>query len=180
MRLTDLLNLSNVPRWGIVPRLAEQSVADHSFRVAAIYIELCDRLKVAVSLGDLVYALFHDGEESWTGDISGVAKHAVPDLKRGSKTVEVAVGWIRHAELAWPPVDRQLVKCADIIECITWARAWIPEPRRAYVLERNMVALDRHCSRYHIDLTIAHQIVEDIMDDTGRCLTPAWAHPFDP
>ena len=73
-RLLDLLNLSNVPRWSVRPRYAEQSVADHSFRTAVIVMELLHALNLPPNGLALVYALEHDAAESETADISGLFK----------------------------------------------------------------------------------------------------------
>ena len=72
MMLTDLLALSIVPRWSIVPHVHHQSVAEHSHRVAAIYLELCAQLNLPVSVEGLTWALCHDGAESRTGGKSVV------------------------------------------------------------------------------------------------------------
>lgn len=177
MRLTDLLNLSNVPRWGIVPRFKDQSVADHTFRVAVIAWELADRLGVTLSGQDFCYILCHDGEESWTGDISGLSKHAIPELEMGSEKVKAQCPWMRDSP---SPLIHAIVKAADILDCLVFAHYWIPEPRRSYIIDRNVAVLNNHCARYtqdYPDLPMhAHQILRNINEDQGRCSTPEWLH----
>ena len=109
MNLKDRLTLSYVPRWTIVPMMRQQSVADHSFRVAMITIEL-----MAIAYGELGFvphldfgavlhaALLHDEREAITGDIPAPRK-----------PVEVP-----H------DVCGLIVKAADIVETRTWLRMW--------------------------------------------------------
>lgn len=114
--LNDLLALSHVPRWVIVPRFKEQSVADHSFRVAVIYLELCFRLDRVVTITDLVWALMHDGPESWTGDIPGPFKTADSDAN--------VTPWWHQCKSNIPAETQSLVKLADLIEGATWISKW--------------------------------------------------------
>lgn len=178
MILTDLLNLSNVPRWGICPRNREQSVADHTFRVAVIAHEIAERLGIELTAADYWYILCHDADESWTGDISGLSKHAIPELQLGAQRVYDSMGFLptKSATPQW-----SIIKAADILDCLAFANAWIPEPRRYYIWERNIEVLKRHCgwvlSEQGKDLyPIAHGVLMDIINDRGRCSTPDWLH----
>ena len=77
MRLTDLLALSHVPRWSIVRHVIPQSVADHSFRMTVIALELAHRLGVPTHAEFILACLYHDGPESRTGDIPSSAKRLI-------------------------------------------------------------------------------------------------------
>lgn len=113
MQLTDLLALSHVPRWSIVAHSRPQSVADHSFRVAVIYLELCWRLKIPPELWSLTYAIIHDGAEARTGDIPATFKGRVNgDIAEA--TAEVAP-WVPN-QYTVPQPHRELIKVADLIE----------------------------------------------------------------
>lgn len=71
--LPKLLTLSVVPRWAIIDKLRTQSVAEHTFRVAAIVLTLVrefDKRGLYVSKSKaLELALVHDIDESWSGDL---------------------------------------------------------------------------------------------------------------
>lgn len=169
MRLTDLLNLSNVPRWSIVPRLREQSVADHTFRVAVIAWELAERLGQDLTVGDFRCILCHDAEESWTGDIPGLTKHSSVSLLEGAYAVRDRLDWTA-------PRDRNtvIIKAADIIECLTFANAWVAQPRRGFVVDENIKALRAHCDRFKLDYAKVWEVVRMIREDSGRCAIPDW------
>lgn len=77
--------LSFVQRWGITPRLHPQSVAEHCYFVTLYCSVICDMFKIVPHdrLRVLEYALRHDLQEIYTGDIPGPAKRALrlnPDL----------------------------------------------------------------------------------------------------
>src|SRR5690606_20843295 len=76
LHLTDALRASDVVRWQIVRVLKGQSVAEHSFNVALIALELADRLKV--DRGEVLhYAILHDLPEVLTGDIPTPTKRVI-------------------------------------------------------------------------------------------------------
>lgn len=112
--------LAVVPRWSGLPRLHQQSVAEHSFYVALYTDIICrsvgmdtDRTYAAVS-----YALIHDMAESTTGDIMGPIKRSLVSyqaLEAYERKILAQMGphYVRD-ELE--PGLRKLVKCANIID----------------------------------------------------------------
>lgn len=71
--LQKLFTLSNVPRWSIVDKYRAQSVGEHTFRVAAITLQLVkefDKRGLYVSKSkSLELAITHDIDEAWSGDL---------------------------------------------------------------------------------------------------------------
>lgn len=121
MKLTDMLALSHVPRWSIVPLDRTQSVADHSFRVVVIYLELCARVPWDTNWETLMWAIHHDGAESRTADIPGNFKVHLGNLNDHERHV---CGWLNL-----PPfidfarrdsLGKSVVKLADLIETYTF------------------------------------------------------------
>lgn len=66
-----------MPRWAIVRTVRPQSVATHSYFVTAYTNDLCLLLDVPMKthLAALQYAVCHDWDEIFTGDIPGPHKH---------------------------------------------------------------------------------------------------------
>lgn len=127
--MNDLLALCHVPRWVIVPHIGTQSVAEHTFRVAVIYLELCLRLDRKVETTDLIWAIVHDGPEAWTGDISGPFKTLGCDDK--------VAPWWHDYRARVPAAARKLVKLADMIEAATYIKCRGLGPHAAYVAARS-------------------------------------------
>jgi 5'-deoxynucleotidase YfbR-like HD superfamily hydrolase len=68
--------LGFIPRWGIVPHINRQSVAEHSYYVALYADKICRMKGVQPNIraGAVAYALRHDAAESMHGDIPSPAK----------------------------------------------------------------------------------------------------------
>lgn len=102
--MVDILALSHVPRWAIVPHVGSQSVGDHTFRVLVIFSQLCDEFDASPNMSDVWQVLYHDAMESRTGDIPSPAKQLLglkpEEYIFSSKNVELA---FRLADLieAW-------------------------------------------------------------------------------
>lgn len=133
--LLDLMALTHVPRWAIMPMLRPQTVAEHSYRVTIIMNWMVNQIHVTHPLpgggpdfmGPRVwaYALSHDVEEARTGDIPGPAKRRVdggiPDFL--DWTPEQRNRWCIGQ---WGSRDhiKLVLKLADLIEAYTWLQRW--------------------------------------------------------
>ena len=114
--LTDALSLEHVPRWSTVRHYRGQSVAEHSYNVAIIANEICERLELSspdVRRHNIIlHALTHDLDECVTGDIPGIAKQHYKfqhePMIDASKFVGVTLA------------ETRIVKMADVIEAYTW------------------------------------------------------------
>lgn len=132
MRATDLLALMHVPRWAIVPVGRPQSVAEHTFGVMVILLDLPTVLDLGVPTHELArclrVALTHDGDEAWSGDLPGPFKGELTKQDGGlafNRTL-VARGcdWT-DAEIApYPTLYRLMVKLADLIEALVYLTKW--------------------------------------------------------
>lgn len=128
-RLHDLLHLSFVPRWSIIPTTRLQSVAEHSFRVCAIVQEIVGRIPFSGTIQAVRWALMHDGPECATSDIPG-------NLKTDFLEFEDMLTWMENFYCPWYvaekalPSDREklIVRLADHIECLSFITEHIARP----------------------------------------------------
>jgi hypothetical protein len=160
-RLTDLLALSHVPRWGIVPHVFQQSVADHTFRVWVIFDVLCMRLAKKPTAEDYFEVLVHDGPESRTGDIPTPAKSlmTIPDDSR-------FCGWMYRALKFTSEEIGQAFVIADLIEAHTFIEMYGKgeHSRRVaadiYAKLRNMTPVE--------DWPVVSRMIDEIVFEEGR------------
>lgn len=123
-RMRDLLRLRYVPRWSVVNCNRSQSVAEHSFGVAVIAMEICrfinNNSPFIVHAGEIMrWALVHDGPECFTGDVPNPFKRAVADEK-WQALVDEACPWYSQ-EIPGHPEVSTVVALADTIEAMLWA-----------------------------------------------------------
>lgn len=129
-RTIDLLGLADVPRWSVVKVLRPQSVAEHSFAVAVITMELISRLSIhsladPTTLGAVLWAICHDAPETYTGDIDGLLKREHPNVKSAINRAEnEAFPWYGQMRDGMGSALLALVKVADCIESIVYLREW--------------------------------------------------------
>lgn len=114
--------LSSVPRWTIVRTIQKQSVMDHSARVAImasrIAITIYDIRDVNTLFCVQSYALWHDSEESVSGDIASPAKFAVDmEALRDKFVHELPNPAVLIDDL---PIVTHIVKLADLAEALVF------------------------------------------------------------
>jgi len=119
-RTTDLLGLADVHRWNVMKSTRSQSVAEHSFNVAVIVMELCQRLGLE-SATAVRWSLLHDAPETLTGDIDGKFKVLRPEMKEVLHGAEVALfPWYRDESEQVSEKAQAIVKLADKVEATRW------------------------------------------------------------
>lgn len=112
--------LAVVPRWSGLPRLHQQSTAEHSFYVALYTDKLTMELGVhmQVRYEAIQWALRHDMAEAVTGDIMGPVKRKLIDKKALNKfedEIMDKMGEYYRVERPSPEVVL-IVKAANIID----------------------------------------------------------------
>lgn len=129
-RINDLLNLSTVLHWHSVPTLRKPSVAEHSYRVAVIALEIAQRLNRGVSPSSVIieshvmrWALMHDGPETETGDLPHTAKVRLPSGVWSKLEAELCP-WYMDEVLRLHAPERAIVKIADLMELVLFIREW--------------------------------------------------------
>ena len=72
-------DLAHVPRWGIMPVIKRQSVAEHSYFVTLYAYHICEALNLEgpIVTATLKHCVEHDRSEVYTSDIPGPVKRAV-------------------------------------------------------------------------------------------------------
>lgn len=125
-QLLDLLALSHVPRWTIIATSRQQSVAEHSYRVAVIAQFLVDYIK---NINDrdgmtlLRWAIMHDGPEAITGDVPTPFKRMLNEAGYDIHEAK-ACSWYTFEKGTVSAIKKSIVSLADTIEAISFISKW--------------------------------------------------------
>lgn len=84
---SDLRDMAYVPRWAIARRNRQQYLAEHSYFVAVYADQIARMIEWKGDFAELLrVALYHDIDETITGDIPGPAKRAAWNKGRAEET----------------------------------------------------------------------------------------------
>ena len=127
--LAQIYNLAFIHRYSVIPRVKNESIAEHSFFVASLVIRL--REEYSFDLGKAVtMATIHDWTESWTDDITVATKRKFPLIADSVAVIEFQVvrqnfpsyikqHWMEYKE--GHSVEAKIVKYADTLQVIQYA-----------------------------------------------------------
>jgi 5'-deoxynucleotidase len=122
-KIVEVWSAGRVKRYHIHHLNSPQSVADHTFGVAAIVSILWPYSSVEL----LRAAIFHDIAEKFTGDMPGPVKREYPELKKlmddAERVVMLRMGLIKYHEDSLSPEDRKKLKAADYMEALLFCIA---------------------------------------------------------
>lgn len=131
----DYRDLAHVPRWGIVPVIKRQSVAEHSYYVTLYMSHICYKLDLecAILVKCLRHGLEHDRGECYTSDIPGPVKRSIVDKQ--SELYYEAKEDVRRFGIEKFDTDKVVVairKMADLMdEYAYWQEEYMLGNRRA-------------------------------------------------
>jgi len=121
--VAEYLRLSHVKRWSIVKTADTQTVAEHSWRVCAIFVKWAPLIGLAEQeIADgLMYGLFHDVHEVRTGDMPTPTKS--PELKALLTSYEEQIApEVTEMERKLTLKAKDLLRFADTVEAILYLR----------------------------------------------------------
>lgn len=119
---SDFRDVAYVPRWAIARRIRHQYLAEHSYFTALYADQIARLIKWNGSYEELFrYALYHDLDETITGDIPGPAKRSAWCKERGEEAISDVLGDkygsdVRETRREAPEDIRAIVSVADSIE----------------------------------------------------------------
>jgi len=130
MNFYEFMRAGHVKRWHVVNTVREQSIAEHSFLVAMIALELNTRFEGLETAADdpslVMGALFHDMPEVRYGDIPTPGKKFLKDYTGNPDLfTEIETFLIPNIPYYDPGVTEfaaRIIKMADVIEAAHWIR----------------------------------------------------------
>jgi 5'-deoxynucleotidase len=102
-----------VTRWHTIPTLKGETVAQHTYGVMSMLVDLCNG-KPSSKL--LIAALFHDIAEQYTGDIPATTKWHYPQIAEAIKEAELDIETRMGALVELTEEEKLLLKAADMLD----------------------------------------------------------------
>lgn len=139
----NMLRLTTIKRWQIVEMLKEQSVAEHVYRVFILVRDLLDDLEDIPHnsfehQAAQLWAIVHDMEEVFTGDMPATVKQVLEKLSPGiGKKLKEEILTVHFPTLLTQTrgldntVTAIYVKVAEIVEQILYVNEYAVNPTRA-------------------------------------------------
>lgn len=137
-----MYRLDYLVRYSNVPRIHDESVASHSFFVAAIVIKLHEKYKFDLSRAVLM-AVCHDIPEARTNDVSHEIQKLYPEIKEALRAAEARVldelpSAIKSAVIEYntaATIEARVVHLADALQCNQYASHEVQMGNKGYMLE---------------------------------------------
>lgn len=169
----DIPRMSHTKRWNILGDLPTQSLAEHSYNVACIAAHIVQQHGLNPDQAHAVtgYALVHDFDEIFTGDIPTPTKGAlgigstswiIPTLGGFpavlNETANMVIPLCSSCGYRYNMTVRQIVKIADLIE----AAAYVTR----YAVSRHHIKVSNGCKAAIVTkLTLqAPELLEDMLN----------------
>ncbi len=140
--LKDIYRLSVIKRYSNVPKIQQESVAEHCFHVAAICMDMHDIYDF--NLGEaLQIAISHDMPEMELNDAPHVIKQKYPQIKAAfeecerevAKSLPTACCWGVMAYDAQECVESKIVFLADAMQCVQFSKVEVDLGNKGYMRE---------------------------------------------
>ena len=139
--LKDIYRLSFIKRYSNIPRIHDESVAEHGFYVAAITIDL--RSKYKFNLGEaLLIAISHDMTEIELNDCPHIIKKKYPSIAKSYNECEKEVAKQLPVYIKWGSeqfdkkdlsIEAKIVHLADVIQCKQYSEIEIKTGNKGYM-----------------------------------------------
>lgn len=139
--MEDIYRLSYIKRYSNVPKIKEESVAEHGFFVAAILMDL--HTKYIFNLGEaLIIAVSHDMPEMELNDCPHIIKRKYPEIAAAYEKCEAdvvkklppAVRWgAMQFDKSDKSIEAKMVHLADAMQCIQFAQAEVRLGNNGYM-----------------------------------------------
>lgn len=120
--INNLRDMAYVPRWAIARRIRQQYLAEHCYFTAIYADQIARLIEWKGDFAELMrYALYHDLDETITGDIPGPAKRIAWSKEKGEEAILDAMTAkygldVSHARFSASPDVKAIISAADSIE----------------------------------------------------------------
>lgn len=139
--LHDIYRLAYIKRYSNIPKLHEESVAEHGFFVAAIVLDLYNDFKFNLQEA-LTIAISHDMTEMELNDCPHIIKKKYPEIARAYEICERAVADTLPPIVKWGAeafdrtpltIEAKVVHLADAMQCLQFAQVEVGLGNKGYM-----------------------------------------------
>lgn len=135
LTLADVLRSSDVNRWQIVRTSRHQSVAEHTFNVMLIALDIADSMGIEDQPSIMKCALMHDLPEVLTGDVATPTKRVL-DIGDRLEQIEALISYRGIKTQDYGDLIRHIVKMADLVEAAHFLHHFGIGPHAQSVLDQ--------------------------------------------
>jgi 5'-deoxynucleotidase YfbR-like HD superfamily hydrolase len=149
--LHDIYRLAYIKRYSNVPKIHEESVAEHGFFVAAIVLDLHSKYEFKLGTA-LIIAISHDMSEMELNDCPHIIKKKYPQIAKAYAICEEEVAQQLPPIVAFgsrafdeepKSLEAKIVHLADAMQCIQFAQVEVSMGNKGYM----QVVLDNSIAR---------------------------------
>jgi len=138
--LSNIYNLKFIIRYSNVERIRDESVAEHSFFVASLVLELANEYKFNIGKA-LQMAIVHDYPEVYVDDVSQEVKRNFPKIRESLKNAEKEAikNFSKSVQKAYneyelfDSIEAKIVKLADILSVLQYCKSEINLGNNGYI-----------------------------------------------
>jgi len=157
--LNDIYRLAYIKRYSNVPKIHEESVAEHGFFVAAIVMELNDHYDFDLGAA-LQIAVAHDMPEMELNDAPWILKQKYPEIKEAfdicerevAKDLPTACMLGVLAYDANETIETKIVHLADAMQCIQFSKVEVDLGNKGY-MQKVFINSERRVNELKQELT---------------------------
>lgn len=138
----NIYKLAYITRYSGVPRIKDESVAEHSFFVASLVIKLHEAYDFDIGTA-LQMAISHDWAEAFIGDITHITKVNYPEIGQAAHLAEMKA--IKSfapkiysvlCEYSYQTsVEAKIVALADVIQVVQYAENEVKLGNTGYMID---------------------------------------------
>lgn len=146
-----------------------QTVAEHSWGVVLIVLELCRRAQVLPSAQLMEAALLHDAAERWVGDLPAPTKWRFPALAKILDEAEEEVSEEYGLKIELTNFEQRILKWADSLELYLYSARRVRDGAKIYraPMDKIVNRIKTNYGPWDPGLDLLHELQRELEAETA-------------